>query len=211
MTLTWRRKLSLFANLRTGLKPVYWRFNDIMDFLWIFWTSIFKYLFICISILVQFRSFWGWTNISLSVMLVVLLWLWWCKSNVCWITCVLFVYTAVCASQAELFFSWEGKCLCLAMCHDKKLRNFCLPTDVISVRLEWKLWYPRFGHYYVIGLCDSCSRHLLIQFVTKRLFLLFYVKYKCDRCSTLIFDWNKNISQNPSRNKQLSSSFRCAE
>jgi len=32
------------------------------------------------------------------------------------------------------------------MWHGKQLPNFCLPTEVINVRLEWKFWCPRFGH-----------------------------------------------------------------
>jgi len=66
-------------------------------------NNMYIYVFISISILVQFRSFSGLRNVSLSVMLVVLLWLWWCNAEGYWITCVIFVYTTVYASQRECF------------------------------------------------------------------------------------------------------------
>jgi hypothetical protein len=100
--------------------------------------------------------------------------------------------------RAGMFFLWEGKYFCLAMCHCIKLVWFVLLTEVINVRLESRLLCPRFGHHYMIGLCDRCS-HLLTQFGIKWLFLLFYVKCMCDECKRFNFDWKKTIIQNSSR------------
>jgi hypothetical protein len=77
---------------------------------------------------------------------------------------------------------WEGEYFYLAICRVMKLYNFCLLTEVITVRFESVFCARVYRHHYMIGLCDSychlvtqsginwlcCTCYLLAQFRVKK-------------------------------------------
>jgi hypothetical protein len=64
-------------------------------------------------------------------------------------------YVAVCVSELHVFFLWVRECFCSGVCLVIKLSYFHWLTGVHFCQVSHTVCAHVFGHYHMVGLCDS--------------------------------------------------------